>query len=233
MFMELMIIVMHSISLRNLSSLLNNLHLTDTKTVGGKKSNGVDSSSGSRPAAKRPRLADDTLPDDDDADDELQQPLSSPIVVSEPLRGPAPAPVLHAPISDSHMRLKYSYGINAWKQWVTAKNVEIETSAAASGGVARSGGRAGPMKLFKSEILQCGAEELSVALSIFVRELRKPTGEKYSPDSIYYLCLGKWKLHAFGLLCNADVDLRSTSLTSITLLVSVFVFHCLYELLVL
>jgi hypothetical protein len=169
------------------------LSVTDAKSSGGKKSNG-DAGSGSRPAAKRPRLADDSLPDDDDADDELQQPLSSPVVVSEPLRGPAPAPVLHAPINDAHMRLKYSYGINAWKQWVTTKNAEIEAAAAtATGSVARPGGRTPPVKLFKSEILQCGAEELSMALSHFVRELRKPTGEKYSPDSIYYLCLGKWK----------------------------------------
>jgi len=77
------------------------------------------------------------------------------------------------------MRLKYSYGINAWKQWVASKNVELE----AGRGTSRP-------KLFKSEILHCSAEELSVALSLFVKEVRKPTGQAYAADSVYYLCLG-------------------------------------------
>ena len=131
------------------------------------------------PEAKRQRIAVDGLEDDDD------QPVATPLFVDEPLRGPPPAPVVHAPIDDSQMRLKYTYGINAWKQWVTAKNAELE--AAGSGG---RGGASRP-KLFKSEILQCSAEELNVALSLFVREVRKPTGQTYAADSIYYLCLGK------------------------------------------
>lgn len=130
------------------------------------------------------------LPDSDDVNDDLMQQSSH--VVTEPLRGPAPAPVLHAPVNDVHMRLKYSYGINAWKQWVAAKNTEIEMAGRAGGRTTNS------LKLFKIEILQCGAEELSIALSLFVRELRKPTGEKYSPDSIYYLCLGMWRYDCFS-----------------------------------
>lgn len=34
------------------------------------------------------------------------------------------------------------------------------------------------------------SEELNVALSRFVREVCRPSGERYSPDSILYLCLG-------------------------------------------
>ena len=130
---------------------------------------------------KRQRIAVDGLEDDDD------QTVPTPLIAEEPLRGPAPAPVAHAPIDDSQMRLKYTYGINAWKQWVAAKNEELE------GSTGRSGTTAGQRpKLFKAEILQCSADELSVALSLFVREVRKPTGQAYAADSVYYLCLGKF-----------------------------------------
>jgi len=137
---------------------------------GDKKANGVDSEE--EPESKRQRIAVDGLEDDDD------QPAPTQLFMDEPLRGPPPAPVIHAPIDDSQMRLKYSYGINAWKQWVAVKNVELEAA-----------GSKRP-KLFKSEILHCSADELSMALSLFVREVRKPTGQTYAADSVYYLCLG-------------------------------------------
>lgn len=141
-----------------------------------KKANDVDASS--QPAVKRQRIAVDGLEDDDD------QAGPTPLIVEEPLRGPPPAPVIHAPIDDSQMRLKYTYGINAWKQWVATKNAELD--------VAATGGRGGASrpKLFKSEILHCSADELNVALSLFVKEVRKPTGQTYAADSVYYLCLG-------------------------------------------
>ena len=47
------------------------------------------------------------------------------------------------------------------------------------------------LKLFKTDILQCTADELNYALCLFVKEVRKPNGEEYAVDSIYYLCLGK------------------------------------------
>jgi len=139
---------------------------------GDKKANGVDSG---EPDVKRQRIAVDGLEDDDD------QTVPTPLFMDEPLRGPTPAPVTRAPIDDSQMRLKYTYGINAWKQWVMAKNAELEVAGRA--GASRT-------KLFKSEILQCSADELNIALSLFVREVRKPTGQTYAADSVYYLCLG-------------------------------------------
>lgn len=159
-----------------------------------KSLNGTDtcSNASGAPAAKRARLAVDSLPVDDidDMDVSSQQPVPSPLVVVEPLRGPTPAPVIRQPINDSHMRLKYSYGINAWKQWVTAKNVEIGGATTATVGRGATSSRLTASKLFKSEILQCNADELNAALSLFVREVRKPTGQTYAADSIYYLCLG-------------------------------------------
>lgn len=74
--------------------------------------------------------------------------------------------------------LQYTFGVNAWKQWVMTKNAEIEKSS-----IRR--------KPFKSEILQLTADELNYSLCLFVKEVRKPNGSEYAPDTIYYLVLGK------------------------------------------
>lgn len=73
---------------------------------------------------------------------------------------------------------QYTFGVNAWKQWVTTKNAELEKSSRR-------------VKLFKNEILQLTADELNYSLCLFVKEVRKPNGTEYAPDTIYYLCLGK------------------------------------------
>ncbi|XP_023017855.2 zinc finger protein without children isoform X1 [Leptinotarsa decemlineata] len=70
------------------------------------------------------------------------------------------------------MRLDYALGINAWKQWVSKTRVSKNAKA------------------FKSEILSMSPEEFSDALCLFINELRKPNGDEYAPDTIYYLCLG-------------------------------------------
>ena len=46
------------------------------------------------------------------------------------------------------------------------------------------------MKLFKTDLLQLTADELNYSLCLFVKEVRKPNGTEYAPDTIYYLCLG-------------------------------------------
>lgn len=47
----------------------------------------------------------------------------------------------------------------------------------------------------KEDILQCDSAELSFALSCFIKEVRRPNGDTYSPDSIFYLCLGIQQVH--------------------------------------
>lgn len=47
------------------------------------------------------------------------------------------------------------------------------------------------IKLFKTDLLQLTADELNYSLCLFVKEVRKPNGAEYAPDTIYYLCLGK------------------------------------------
>jgi len=109
------------------------------------------------------------------------------------------ATLRRVPVNDSNMRLKYSYGVNAWRQWVSAKNDEMK---------ARGGGT---VKQLKTEVLGCSAEELSFYLSLFVKEVNKPTGEGYAPDSVFYLCLGiQHYLYENGRIDNIFSDVYYT-----------------------
>lgn len=62
-----------------------------------------------------------------------------------------------------------------------AKNAELEKQVTPTRKV----------KLFKTDLLQLTADELNYTLCLFVKEVRKPNGAEYAPDTIYYLCLGK------------------------------------------
>ncbi|GFR60548.1 zinc finger MYM-type protein 3 [Elysia marginata] len=85
------------------------------------------------------------------------------------------------PAADANYRLKFTYGVNAWRHWVIAKNTQIENSRKPNSFRVRT---------FPTDILKCTTDELNVSLIYFTKEVRKPNGEEYSPDSIYYLCLG-------------------------------------------
>lgn len=94
-----------------------------------------------------------------------------------PQQPPQPMQPVEKP--DANMCLKYTFGVNAWKQWVMTKNADIEKSSM----------RRRP---FKTELLQMTADELNYSLCLFVKEVRKPNGTEYAPDTIYYLVLGKF-----------------------------------------
>nr|CAD7404180.1 unnamed protein product [Timema cristinae] len=93
---------------------------------------------------------------------------------------PTPPPRIEQEKPDANMCLKYTFGVNAWKHWVQTKNAELEKAATNNR----------KLKLFKPEILQLTADELNYSLCLFVKEVRKPNGQEYAPDTIYYLCLG-------------------------------------------
>lgn len=96
--------------------------------------------------------------------------------------------------ADANMCLKFTFGVNAWKQWVMTKNSELEKSS-----VRR--------KLFKTELLQLTADELNYSLCLFVKEVRKPNGSEYAPDTIYYLVLGIQEyLYENGRIDNIFTD---------------------------
>ncbi|CAH1799597.1 unnamed protein product, partial [Owenia fusiformis] len=109
--------------------------------------------------------------------------------VVQPQEPPPPPP-------DADMRLKYTYGVNAWKHWVLQKNAQLERASKSS-----------RVKMFKTDILGCTADELNYSLCLFVKEVRKPNGEEYAPDSIYYLCLGiQQYLYESGRIDNLFAD---------------------------
>lgn len=96
--------------------------------------------------------------------------------------------------ADANMCLKFTFGVNAWKQWVITKNAELEKSSMRR-------------KLFKTELLQLTADELNYSLCLFVKEVRKPNGSEYAPDTIYYLVLGIQEyLYENGRIDNIFTD---------------------------
>ncbi|KAK7125024.1 hypothetical protein R3I94_019168 [Phoxinus phoxinus] len=78
-------------------------------------------------------------------------------------------------------KLQHEYGVNAWKDWVRWRNAQpnMETPKYASHSMT-----------IKEDLLKCCPAELSYGLCKFISEVRRPNGEKYSPDSVFYLCLG-------------------------------------------
>ncbi|XP_028291580.1 zinc finger MYM-type protein 2 isoform X2 [Gouania willdenowi] len=94
------------------------------------------------------------------------------------------------PSEGRSLPLKARYGINAWRRWALSvygqsKDVKRKDSATPA--------------LPKSNLVSMSSEELNAALSCFVKEVCRPSGERYSPDSILYLCLGiQQHLHAKG-----------------------------------
>ncbi|XP_017876880.1 zinc finger MYM-type protein 3 isoform X2 [Ceratina calcarata] len=99
-----------------------------------------------------------------------------------PVPQPPPQPRIIEPMEkpDANMALKYTFGVNAWRQWIVAKNAELEKQSTPTRKI----------KLFKTDLLQLTADELNYLLCLFVKEVRKPNGAEYAPDTIYYLCLG-------------------------------------------
>ncbi|XP_078480436.1 zinc finger MYM-type protein 4-like [Lampetra planeri] len=83
--------------------------------------------------------------------------------------------------SSASSKLNHVYGVKAWRSWVRQGNKHPEECE---------------REFFvhtveiKEDILLCDSAELSFALSHFIKEVRRPNGEAYSPDSIFYLCLG-------------------------------------------
>ncbi|XP_064203342.1 zinc finger MYM-type protein 4 isoform X5 [Anguilla rostrata] len=104
-----------------------------------------------------------------------------------------------APPPAGGLRLHHQYGVNAWKTWVQWRSTQPDVEKP------RFGAR--PMVL-KEDLLQCSTAELSYGLCRFIGEVRRPNGEPYTPDSIFYLCLGiQQHLFENGRLENIFTDL--------------------------
>ncbi|XP_017577085.1 zinc finger MYM-type protein 4 isoform X3 [Pygocentrus nattereri] len=71
-------------------------------------------------------------------------------------------------------KIHHVYGVKAWASWVQWRTQQTEASALT----------------VKEDVLQCSSAELSDGLCHFISEVRRPNGQAYAPDSVYYLCLG-------------------------------------------
>ncbi|XP_008300129.1 zinc finger MYM-type protein 4-like [Stegastes partitus] len=80
-----------------------------------------------------------------------------------------------AVVNAAASKLNHLYGVKAWRFWVQQRNQHPQEPSTVD---------------VKEDILECNSAELNFALSRFVKEVRRPNGEAYSPDSIFYLCLG-------------------------------------------
>ncbi|KAL7056004.1 hypothetical protein AAHC03_021129 [Spirometra sp. Aus1] len=116
----------------------------------------------------------DGKPKEEDKEEEVQPPQRQRTQPEESSAIAAP-PSRRIPMttSDANYHLKFSYGINAWRHWVNHN---------------MAGGR--QQRSLCTELLDVPDDELNLALSRFVHEVRKPNNETYVADSIFYLCLG-------------------------------------------
>ncbi|KAF4100382.1 zinc finger MYM-type protein 4 isoform X3 [Onychostoma macrolepis] len=78
-------------------------------------------------------------------------------------------------------KLQHEYAVNAWKEWVRWRNTQPNMETPKFGSRSMT---------LKEDLLKCCTAEISYGLCKFISEVRRPNGEKYSPDSIFYLCLG-------------------------------------------
>uniref|UniRef100_A0A8D2P8L8 Zinc finger MYM-type containing 2 n=1 Tax=Zosterops lateralis melanops TaxID=1220523 RepID=A0A8D2P8L8_ZOSLA len=85
--------------------------------------------------------------------------------------------------SECSFPFKYAYGVNAWKHWVKSRYLDDGLPELEELKSIKS------VKL-KEDLLSHTSAELNYGLTHFVNEIRRPNGENYAPDSIYYLCLG-------------------------------------------
>ncbi|XP_039399404.1 zinc finger MYM-type protein 2 isoform X8 [Mauremys reevesii] len=85
--------------------------------------------------------------------------------------------------SECSFPFKYAYGVNAWKHWVKTRSLDEDLPVLEELKSTKS------VKL-KEDLLSHTVAELNYGLARFVNEIRRPNGENYTPDSIYYLCLG-------------------------------------------
>uniref|UniRef100_A0A8C8D3L1 TRASH domain-containing protein n=1 Tax=Oncorhynchus tshawytscha TaxID=74940 RepID=A0A8C8D3L1_ONCTS len=96
-------------------------------------------------------------------------------------------------------KLQHMYGVDAWKRWVQWSKTQPDLEKP------RFGSR--PMEI-KEEVLKCTTAELSYGLCRFICEVKRPNGESYSQDSLFYLCLGVQQyLFQNGRMENIFTDL--------------------------
>ncbi|CAF1271324.1 unnamed protein product [Rotaria magnacalcarata] len=105
-------------------------------------------------------------------------------------------------LPDAGDRLKWTYGVEAFQQWCVQCNKSIlnpsEINTPEKDAIVKQ-------YLVKSDLLSyTNGDELQQVMDVFISEVRRPTGEQYLSESIYYLCLG---IQFYLNLNNRQIDL--------------------------
>ncbi|XP_057683606.1 zinc finger MYM-type protein 4-like isoform X2 [Corythoichthys intestinalis] len=80
------------------------------------------------------------------------------------------------------LKLKSEYGVDAWKRWIRWRDTQPDLEQPPRIGMRQL--------VLKEDILSCNSAEVSYGLCQFINEVKRPSGERYKPDSLFYLCLG-------------------------------------------
>ncbi|XP_041811390.1 uncharacterized protein LOC121619625 isoform X2 [Chelmon rostratus] len=75
-------------------------------------------------------------------------------------------------------KLKSQCGVDAWKRWIQWRESQNNLDPISSQAVT-----------LNEDVLRSSATELSDGLCCFITEAKRPNGEPYSPDGLFYLCL--------------------------------------------
>ncbi|XP_039675539.1 uncharacterized protein LOC120570916 isoform X4 [Perca fluviatilis] len=81
-------------------------------------------------------------------------------------------------MSRKRQKLESQCGIAAWKRWIQWRKSQTNLDLVSYHAVT-----------LNEDVLRCSASELSDSLCCFITEVKRPDGEPYSPDSLFYLCL--------------------------------------------
>lgn len=99
------------------------------------------------------------------------------------------SPAIESTAADSSFPLNSRYGLNAWRRWAMSAAASQPSQSAASESSESEGNENQKQVRLKGSLLSLSPAELNQSLSSFIKEVRRPNGERYAPDSILYLCL--------------------------------------------
>ena len=89
-------------------------------------------------------------------------------------------------------RLKWTYGVSTFQHWTCEHNQTLLFSSPS-------------INPIKSDLLSYSTgDELEPVLDLFLQEIRRPNGDSYLPESIYYLCLG---IQFYLKINNRSIDI--------------------------
>ena len=100
---------------------------------------------------------------------------------------------------------KWFYGVKVFNTWLTNKIEQLKTSTSLN--ASKNIVLLSQASRLPNDLLKLKNDELNYLLADFMHEVRKPTGEIYAPESLYYLCLGiQHYLQEKGRLENIFLD---------------------------